>query len=82
MNIQFKSREIPFIHNIIYFSCAIVWKCYMVHDNHTVVFCGQFQNGLTTEPDIKVKRDFTRFEFEMSFGMKFCITHAPGYQTL
>ena len=41
------------------------------HANITAVFCAKFQNGLTTEVNVMVKADFTRFDFKMSFRQIF-----------
>ena len=65
--LKLKSREVSFVHNFV-LCCSIVLKCYSEHGSDTTMRCATFQNDRTTEKYVVRKRDFTRFEFEVSFG--------------
>ena len=56
-----KSRETSVVHNPSFGYTKSP-------DSDTIVFYIKFQNDWATEIDIMDKRDFARFEFEVSFG--------------
>ena len=65
-HLQFKSREISFVHNT---STSVVgsFRIFAQLGNDTAVLYVQFQNDLTTRQWVMDKQDFARFEFKMRF---------------
>ena len=61
-----KSPKISLAHNWL-LSDEIVLNFCTEHGSITAVLCVNFQNDLTDEMGVLEERDFTRFEFNMSF---------------
>ena len=73
---QTQSRKILFIHNI-HLDNSIILKFCTEHGSNTAVLCAKFQNDWMIETDGMDERDFTRFEFKMSFGWISYIAQHP-----
>ena len=77
-HVNFKSREISFIHNI---SCSIISKCYTHHGSIAFVFCAKFQSVWTTDVLAMGRWDIVRFEYMVIFGGGISdIVTAPGIE--
>ena len=74
-----KSVEIWFAHNL-FLNYLIILKFWTEHGSVIAMLCAKFKNDLTTEMDVMDERDFTRFEFKMSFWwISSYIAHISGY---
>ena len=73
-------RENPFTHNLLLSFqialnfCTISRMCFLQIKKQTNK--KKTKNDLTTELMLRLKRDFARFHFQMSFGRIFCIATA------
>ena len=58
-------------------SCSIVLILCTKHGSDTDALCVKFQNDWTTQANVMDERDFSRFEFKISFGRILYIAQHP-----